>query len=225
MRRRSGWSGSTTSAGSRAAVRSAQHRPRDRAAVPRRAAAGSSRAPRNRKDFSMPPLPGNLLRARRAGGPRRSSSIGKIGDIFAHRDTGLELKGKMQRRARRPHAAGAARDRRRRADLRQSRRFRHRIRPSPRRRRLCGLPGGVRRAAAGDPGRAARRATSASSPPTTATIRPGAATTTRASTRRSSPSATSRAGPIGARASFADIAETVAAKLGLPKGPRGTSWL
>ena len=32
-------------------------------------------------------------------------------------------------------------------------------------------------------------------------------------------------GPIGERASFADIAETVAVKLGLPKGPHGASWL
>jgi phosphopentomutase len=47
----------------------------------------------NRKDFSMPPLPGNLL-ARAAGAGREVVSIGKIGDIFAHRDTGRELKGK-----------------------------------------------------------------------------------------------------------------------------------
>jgi phosphopentomutase len=32
-------------------------------------------------------------------------------------------------------------------------------------------------------------------------------------------------GPIGERASFADIAETIAAKLGLPKGAHGRSWL
>ena len=47
----------------------------------------------NRKDFSVPPLPGNLL-ARAAAARREIISIGKIGDIFAHRDTGLELKGK-----------------------------------------------------------------------------------------------------------------------------------
>jgi len=47
----------------------------------------------NRKDFSMPPLPGNLL-ARAAGAGREVVTIGKIGDIFAHRDTGRELKGK-----------------------------------------------------------------------------------------------------------------------------------
>jgi phosphopentomutase len=47
----------------------------------------------NRKDFSMPPLPGNLF-ARAAAAGREIVSIGKIGDIFAHRDTGRELKGK-----------------------------------------------------------------------------------------------------------------------------------
>ena len=47
----------------------------------------------NRKDFAMPPPEGNILqRAARAG--RALVSIGKIGDIFAHRDTGNERKGK-----------------------------------------------------------------------------------------------------------------------------------
>ena len=32
------------------------------------------------------------------------------------------------------------------------------------------------------------------------------------------------AGPIGARKTLADIAETIAAKLGLPKGPHGQAW-
>ena len=40
----------------------------------------------------MPPLPGNLF-ARAAAAGREVVSIGKIGDIFAHRDTGRELKG------------------------------------------------------------------------------------------------------------------------------------
>ena len=31
-------------------------------------------------------------------------------------------------------------------------------------------------------------------------------------------------GPIGAQASLADVAETIATKLGLPKGPHGTGW-
>src|SRR5271170_7180944 len=47
----------------------------------------------HRKDFAVPPPDGNLLqRAARAG--RAVVSIGKIGDIFAHRDTGVERKGK-----------------------------------------------------------------------------------------------------------------------------------
>ena len=46
----------------------------------------------HRKDFAMPPPSGNLLE-RAAQGAREIVSIGKIGDIFAHRDTGRELKG------------------------------------------------------------------------------------------------------------------------------------
>jgi phosphopentomutase len=47
----------------------------------------------HRKDFAVPPPDGNLLqRAAKAG--RAVVSIGKIGDIFAHRDTGEERKGK-----------------------------------------------------------------------------------------------------------------------------------
>ena len=47
----------------------------------------------HRKDFAVPPPDGNLLRrAARAGRP--VVSIGKIGDIFAHCDTGTEVKGK-----------------------------------------------------------------------------------------------------------------------------------
>lgn len=44
-----------------------------------------------RKDFPIPPPPGNLLdRAAEAG--RSAVSLGKIGDIFGHRATGRELK-------------------------------------------------------------------------------------------------------------------------------------
>ena len=47
----------------------------------------------NRKDFSIPPLPGNLFdRAASAG--REVVSVGKIGDIFAHSHTGREVKGR-----------------------------------------------------------------------------------------------------------------------------------
>ena len=45
----------------------------------------------NRKDFAMPPPPGTLLdRATEAG--RTVVTLGKIGDIFAHRNTGREVK-------------------------------------------------------------------------------------------------------------------------------------
>ena len=75
-----------------AAVRSAGDRPRHRPAVRRRTAADFARTA-NRKDFSIPPLPDNLLqRAVEAG--REVVTIGKIGDIFAHRFTGREIKGR-----------------------------------------------------------------------------------------------------------------------------------
>ena len=172
----------------------------------------------------MPPLPGNLL-ARAAQAGRQIVSVGKIGDIFAHRDTGLELKGgsndehvDLTLRALRDTGDGGLIF----ANLVDfDTEFGHRRDV----RGLRRLSGGVRRAACRRSRRRCARAISASSPPITATIRPGAATTTRASTRRSSPSATRQPKPIGERATFADIAETVAAKLGLPKGPRGASWL
>ena len=47
----------------------------------------------NRKDLSIPPLPGNLL-AHCAAAGREVVSVGKIGDIFAHRFTGREIKGR-----------------------------------------------------------------------------------------------------------------------------------
>ncbi len=56
-------------------------------------AAGDFVRTAHRKDFSMPPLPGNLLE-RAAGAGREIVSIGKIGDIFAHRCAGREVKGR-----------------------------------------------------------------------------------------------------------------------------------
>lgn len=46
----------------------------------------------NRKDFAVPPPPDNLLE-RAAAADRAVISVGKVGDIFAHRHTGSELKG------------------------------------------------------------------------------------------------------------------------------------
>ncbi len=55
-------------------------------------APGAFKRTPHRKDFAMPPAMGNLLdRAAEAGRP--VVSIGKIGDIFAHRHTGAEIKG------------------------------------------------------------------------------------------------------------------------------------
>jgi phosphopentomutase len=56
------------------------------------AATGFKRTP-NRKDYAIPPPSGNILdRCAEAG--RAVITIGKIGDIFAHRNTGKECKGK-----------------------------------------------------------------------------------------------------------------------------------
>ena len=49
----------------------------------------------HRKDFVMPPPHGTILTARGTRG-RAIVSIGKIGDIFAHRDTGAEMKARRQ---------------------------------------------------------------------------------------------------------------------------------
>ncbi len=98
------------------------------------------RTPR-RKDFAVPPPPDNIFeRAAKAG--RDIVSIGKIGDIFAHSRTGREMKGVSNM----AHVdltlealAESAADGR--PHLRcQSRRFRHRIWPPPRCRRLRSLP-------------------------------------------------------------------------------------
>ncbi|THD49161.1 MAG: phosphopentomutase [Bradyrhizobium sp.] len=56
------------------------------------ASEGFTRTPR-RKDFSIPPLPDNLLQ-RCAEAGREIVCVGKIGDIFAHRHTGREVKGR-----------------------------------------------------------------------------------------------------------------------------------
>ena len=92
----------------------------------------------NRKDFAIPPPEGNILqRAARAG--RAIVSIGKIGDIFAHRDTGDERKGQSNdgNVDLLLEALGAAREGG--LDLCQSGRFRHRMGPSPRRPWICRL--------------------------------------------------------------------------------------
>jgi phosphopentomutase len=55
-------------------------------------ARGAFRRTAHRRDFAMPPPAGTLLARAKQGG-RQVITIGKIGDIFAHQDTGEELKG------------------------------------------------------------------------------------------------------------------------------------
>jgi phosphopentomutase len=177
----------------------------------------------NRKDFSMPPLPGNLL-ARAAQAGREIVTIGKIGDIFAHRDTGLELKGKSNDE----HVDFTLRA------LRQT-----------------GEGGlifanlvdfdteyGHRRDVAGYA--ACLEAFDARVPQIRAGLRAADFCVITADhgndptwrgydhTREHAPIlalGAVEAGPIGERTTFADIAETVAVRIGLPKGPRGKSWV
>ena len=147
----------------------------------------------HRKDFAVPPPDGNLLqRAAQAG--RAIVSIGKIGDIFAHRDTGVEKKGKSNDAN---------------VDL-----LLDTLKAAPdgglifvnlvdfdteygHRRDVPGYAACLEAfdARLGDIEAAMRPTTIASSPPITATTRLSAASTTPASTCRSSPSAPARRRP------------------------------
>ena len=177
----------------------------------------------NRKDFSMPPMPGNLLaRARSAG--REIVTIGKIGDIFAHRDTGLELKGRSNDehvdlilRALRETGEGGLIF----ANLVD-----------------FDTEYGHRRDVAGFA--ACLEAFDRRLPQIQSALRAhdicivtadhGNDPTWRGydHTREHAPILAFGdlvARPLGERASFADIAETIAARIGLPQGARGVSWL
>jgi phosphopentomutase len=177
----------------------------------------------NRKDFAVPPPTGNLLqRAAQAG--RAIVSIGKIGDIFAHRDTGTERKGKSNDGN---------------VDL-----LLDALKTTP----DGGLifvnlvdfdsEWGHRRDV---PGYAAcLEAFDRRLPEIEAALQPGDFCLITADhgndptyrgfdhTREHVPilslGAGAPPGPIGGRKSLADIAETIAAKLGLPKGSHGTAW-
>jgi phosphopentomutase len=178
----------------------------------------------HRKDFSVPPPPGNLFERAAAAG-REIVSIGKIGDIFAHRCTGREVKGhgngenvELTLAALRDAADGAL--------------------------IFVNLVDfdseyGHRRDVAGFA--ACLEAFDARLPAIENAMRAddfcvltadhGNDPTWRGSdhTREHVPilafGASTPAGPIGARATLADIAATVAQKLGLPAGPHGKSWL
>jgi len=181
-----------------------------------------TRTPR-RKDFALPPPDGNLLqRAAKAG--RAIVSIGKIGDIFAHRDTGEERKGKNNDGN---------------IDL-----MLDALRTTP--------DGGFvfvnlvdfdtewghRRDVAGYA--ACLEAFDRRMPEIEAALRPADFCVITADhgndptfrgfdhTREHVPilafGSGAEPGPIGARTTLADIAETLAAKLGLPKGRHGRAW-
>src|ERR1700729_1215080 len=178
----------------------------------------------NRKDFSMPPLPGNLL-ARTAGAGREVVTIGKIGDIFAHCDTGRELKGKSNS----DHVDLTLRVLRETADgglllvnlVDFDTEFGHR-------RDVAGFAECL-------------EAFDARLPEISAAMRADDFCVLTADhgndpswrgydhTREHVPilafGGGATPGPIGARTTLADIAETVAHRLGLPAGAHGKSWL
>src|SRR5580692_2747763 len=177
----------------------------------------------NRKDFAMPPPEGNILqRAARAG--RVVVSIGKVGDIFAHRDTGDERKGKsndgnvdllLDALGTAPEGGlifvnlvdfdtewGHRRD----------------------------VPGYAACLEAFDRRLGAIEAAVSPTDYCVITADHGNDPTFRGfdHTREQVPilafGAGARPGPIGARASLADVAETIAVKLGLPRGAHGRAW-
>ena len=110
--------------------------------------------------------------------------------------------------------------------VRQPGRLRHALRPPQRRGRVRARARRARRLAAARSRRRCAPATSPSSPPTTATIRPRPAPTTRASGSRCSPSAPACAPRRSARARrSATSARRSPPALGIPPLARGTSFL
>ena len=177
----------------------------------------------HRKDFAVPPPGGNLLqRATKAG--RAVVSIGKIGDIFAHCDTGEERKGKsndgnvdllIEALKDTPEGGlilvnlvdfdtewGHRRD----------------------------VPGFAACLEAFDRRLGEIEAAMRADDYCLITADHGNDPTYKGfdHTREHVPILAFGAGappdPIGARGTLADIAETIAAKLGLPKGPHGSAW-
>jgi phosphopentomutase len=177
----------------------------------------------NRKDLAMPPPDGNLLqRAATAG--RAIVSIGKIGDIFAHRDTGSEQKGRSNDGNVDLLVDALATT----ADggvvlvnlVDFDTEWGHRR----------DVPGYAACLEAFDDRLAHIQAALRPDDYCVITADHGNDPTYRGfdHTREHVPilafGAGAPPGPIGARPTLADIAETVAAKLGLPKGPHGTGW-
>ena len=186
--------------------RRSHYRTGHRAAVHRRRP-GKLRRTGNRRDFAMPPPQPTLLDRLTAAG-REVRSIGKIGDIFAGRGTGAVIKAsghdalfeRTIEAAESLAAGGLA--------FVNFVDFDSALWPPPRRGGLCGGPRTLRRAAARAASRISGQATSRSSPPIMAAIRPGPAAITPANacrcwrsdrTSRRGPSAGARPSPISAR--------------------------
>ena len=177
----------------------------------------------HRKDFAVPPPDGNLLqRATQAG--RTVVSIGKIGDIFAHRDTGREIKGKsndgnvdLLLEALRDTPDGALI-------------FVNLVDFDTEWGHRRDVPGFAACLEAFDRRLAEIEAAMRPDDYCLITADHGNDPTFKGfdHTREHVPilafGAGAAPGPIGTRSSLADIAETIAAKLGLPKGPHGTAW-
>jgi phosphopentomutase len=177
----------------------------------------------NRKDFAVPPPDGNLLqRAARAG--RVVVSIGKIGDIFAHRDTGQERKGKsndgnidLLLEALETTGEGCLI-------------FVNLVDFDTEWGHRRDVPGYAACLEAFDPRLNEIEAAMRPQDFCVITADHGNDPTFRGfgHTREHVPILAFGGGvlpgPIGARASLADVAETIAAKLGLPKGPHGSAW-
>ena len=171
----------------------------------------------------MPPPEGNILqRAARAG--RAVVSIGKVGDIFAHRDTGDERKGKSNdgNTGLLLDALGTAPE----GGLILVNLVDFDTEWGHRR----DLPGYAACLEAFDRRLGAIEAAMRPDDYCVITADHGNDPTFRGfdHTREHVPilafGAGARPGPIGARASLADVGETIAVKLGLPRGPHGRAW-
>ncbi len=177
----------------------------------------------HRKDFAVPPPDGNLLQRAVSAG-RAVLSIGKIGDIFAHRDTGDERKGKSNdgNVDLLIEALGTAPD--------GGLIFVNLVDFDTEYGHRRDVPGYAACLEAFD--RRLGEIESAMRPDDFCVITAdhGNDPTFRGfdHTREHVPilafGAGAPPGPIGARETLADIAETVAMKLGLPKGPHGRAW-
>ncbi len=178
----------------------------------------------NRKDFAMPPPDGTIL-ARATAAGRDVLTIGKIGDIFSHRGTGREVKTPgnmalfdlMLREVATLEEGGLA--------------FANFVDFDTEFGHRRDVPGYA----------AALEAFDARLPELAARLRPGDLVIVTADhgndptwrgtdhTREHVPVLAFgpglAAGPVGGRSTYADVGETVAAHLGLPAGPGGTSWL